>query len=442
MSGFFQGLFKGDRQPAAPSADDFADFAGTTSDQQPVKPVVNVPSGQPQTGATVSTVPYTKWYRVWERTSPKDFVQEAFILPFILFIVLWHVWGSRKNRRKAKVWVQAHLPTLQSEFAVVGYGGVPKESPPASFVSDLDLPESLLKEKSLNEFTTYATGRQNLAFVDVSLKLLKRYNPMLILGDWFLGLFFESIPPLIEKAEITAYAFDGKEKDLVPHAPGDVEEPKNKSSSSSYDGFVFAIVHKSVMRQLRHDRYDVSLTFTKDNPKLPEWATVMSEAAEITDMMLTPDLIKAVEAAGDLFESLIVTDQPTLKPTKINETTPGKRVILTLRVPSSNSSSAYQPTLPVFEAFLRLTDRLVSTAHFRPEVLRKLRATREEEIRKLKRADEEDKAEERKLAAEKLKKEERERLLRSMSAEEQRKYLEKERAREAKREAKKYTRRA
>lgn len=240
-------------------------------------------------------------------------MQEAFIIPFLLLIVFWHLWGSRKNRRKAKVWMQAHLPTLQNEFAVVGYSGVPKV---VDIAPEMELPEGLLKEKSVNEFATYATGRQNVAFIDVSMTLLKRYNPMLIVGDMVMGLFFDSVTPVVERAEITSYAFDGKEKDLVPAPPGESAEQKSKSGNSSYDGFVFAIAHKSAMRQLRIDRYDVSLTFTKDSPKLPEWLTVMSESAEITDMMLTPELIKAVGDAGDLFESLIVTDQPLEKPIK------------------------------------------------------------------------------------------------------------------------------
>jgi hypothetical protein len=68
------------------------------------------------------------------------------------------------------------------------------------------------------------------------------------------------------------------------------------------------------MKQLRDDRYDVSITTTKDNSKLPNWATVMSESAEVTDFLLTPELVKAVEQAGDLLEHLIVTDQPIDQP--------------------------------------------------------------------------------------------------------------------------------
>ena len=124
---------------------------------------------------------------------------------------------------------------------------------------------------------------------------------------------------------------------------------------------------------------------------------------------------------------------------RLEETTPRKRIQLSMTLPSS--SSGYDSTLPLFNNFLRFPDKLVGAAHFRGEVMRKLRNTREEEIKKLRRAEEEEKAEERKLAAEKLKKEERERLLRGMNAEEQRKYLEREAQRGQKRSMKKYTKR-
>lgn len=265
-------------------------------------------------------MPYTKWYRVWERTSPKDFSQEAFIIPFILVIIIFHFWGTGKNRRKAKAWAQAHVPVLQSEFAVVGYSGIAQKGEPTE---NIQIDETLLKEKSINEFATYATGRQNMAFMDVSIKLWKRYNPLLLFADSVLSIFIESVAAPIEKVEISAYPFDGKEKDIVPPSV-DKEQPeqRSKSNNSSYDGFVFAIVHKNAMRQLRQERYDVSLTFTRDNAKLPNWLTVMTESAEITDLILTPDFIKSVEEAGDLFEYLIISDQPAEKPTKYVQPAP------------------------------------------------------------------------------------------------------------------------
>ena len=57
------------------------------------------------------------------------------------------------------------------------------------------------------------------------------------------------------------------------------------------------------MKRLRNDRYDVSITTTRDNAKLPNWATVMSESAEVTDALLTPELVKAIGEAGELLGS-------------------------------------------------------------------------------------------------------------------------------------------
>lgn len=210
----------------------------------------------------------------------------------------------------------------------MGFGGVRKAPSidavsaegllKASVSDELVDPVTLLKEKTATEFSTYATGRQNVAFLDVSIKLLKRYNPIMYLADYIVSIFFEGWPAPVEKVELVAYTFDGKEKDLVPVPAGDKESleikaPKNKSS---YDGFVWAVAHKNSMRQLRSERYDVSMTFTKDNPKLPSWATVMSESSEITDTLLTPELIKAVEQAGESLEYLVISDQPIDKPTK------------------------------------------------------------------------------------------------------------------------------
>ena len=81
-------------------------------------------------------------------------------------------------------------------------------------------------------------------------------------------------------------------------------------------GFVFAVVHKDLMKRLREERYDLSLTATKDSAKLPVWVTTMSESAAITDALLTPELITAINDAGDRFEALVVTDQPIDQPKK------------------------------------------------------------------------------------------------------------------------------
>lgn len=245
----------------------------------------------------------------------------------MIFVIGLHIWGLRKNRRIAKKWVEAHAPLLEQEFAVVGFSG--RKQPnvddvqssglaQATAADEADAPDKILKEKSAQEFITYATGRQNVAFVDIKLSLFKRYNPLTLILEWVLNFFFDSARPPMERMEATAYPFDGREKEIVPRVKQDHEHPdtRSKGTQSAYDGFVWAVVHKDHMRHLREDRYDLSLTSTRDSPKLPVWTTVMGENAEITDSLLTPDLIKAVESAADDFEYLIITDQPIDKPLK------------------------------------------------------------------------------------------------------------------------------
>ena len=221
----------------------------------------------------------------------------------------------------------AHAPILKNEFAVVGFAG--RDSPlledveseglaKASASEKLTIPSELLKENTAQEYTTYATGRQNVAFVDVKITMFKRYNPFTLFLEYALSTFFDSIKAPEERMEATAYTFDGKEKELVA-VPSQREqtnlEERTKGLQSSYNGCVWAVVNKDNMRRLREDRYDISLTVTKDHPKLPLWASVMSESAEVTDALLTPELIKLVEEAGDAaFEYLIITDQPIDKP--------------------------------------------------------------------------------------------------------------------------------
>jgi Protein of unknown function (DUF1682) len=373
---------------------------------------------------------------VWERTQLSDFKSEAILLPFLILAIVVHLWGTKTNRRKSKKWMAAHAPVLSSEFALVGYENKPTQL--EGEVAADSLPAGLLMEKTTQDFQSYATGRQNIAWVDLKLQLLRLSNPPLMGAEWLLSLFFESFQAPRQVMETVIYSFDGNEKKFVlPGVPGS-EEVAPKVGNSTYDGFVFAIVNKSAMRHLRDERYDVSLTYTKDHAKLPAWATVMSESAEVTETMLTKDLIAAVEKAGEALEYLIVTDQPIDKPTKLEEAVPRKRLYLCTKVPSG---SDYSNTLPLFQTVLRLPDHLVQSAHFRPEVLRKLNQTREAEIKKLKRVSDEEAEEERKRLAEKVKKEERDRKMRGMTADEQRKFLEKESTRKQKRDEKKMTKR-
>ena len=123
----------------------------------------------------------------------------------------------------------------------------------------------------------------------------------------------------------------------------------------------------------------------------------------------------------------------------IDETNPRKRIFLKYRLPSDNN---YDRLLPIFEYFLRLSDQLTQSAHFRPEVLKKIKLVREEAIRLIKKAGEEEKAEERAAERERVKKAKRDAELKALDAKAQKKYLEKEREKDLRKGQKKSTQRA
>ncbi|KAL7923915.1 hypothetical protein ACQKWADRAFT_288254 [Trichoderma austrokoningii] len=429
MADALKNMFGGAKseQAAAGKPDsDFADFAGAPD---PVPEAA--PDAATLTGATAQPtgeVVWTKWYNIHERHSLSEFKAEGVILVIAAIIFLFHMIGTRANRSKARAWVKAHAPTIKSEFASVGFRGVP------TLDSDFDA-KSFIKEKSLFEFASYATGRQNVAFMDVKITLAKRFNPFLNYIELGLSLVTDTFAGPEDIVEATIYPFDGKEELTLPPAAGGVEA-RPKDSKSTFDGFVWAIVNKSSMQKLRDDRYDVSLTATKDHPKLPEWLTVMSENAEITETFLTADLIEAARKAGDLFDYLIISDQPADKPTRLEETAPRKRVVLKYRLPSNNN---YDQFIPLFEQFTRIPDALVRDAHFRPEVLKRVRATRESMIAQLKKAIDEEKNEERQLEKERAKKAKRDADLQGLDAKQQKRYLEKEKEKEMRKSQKRMT---
>ncbi|KAL9056261.1 MAG: hypothetical protein Q9162_003052 [Coniocarpon cinnabarinum] len=445
------------QNPAATPEDaDFADFAGAPQ-PSPIPSVYNAASSSLAASAETTSSyrgqplirPYTKWYRVWERVTIADFYSELFILPFIIVIVLVHLWGTRQNRRKVRSWASAHKRILDSEYALVGFERLPKAGSSDSAGGGPDEPMTIMKQKKATEYTSYATGRQNVAFTDFKITLARRHNPPMRIGEAALGLFMESQAPTVERMEANTFAFDGKETELAPLLGAQVTEqglqpptPEQKAAvkgdfKSSFDGFVFAVVNKDLMKRLREERYDLSLTSTKDHQRLPGWAAVMSESAEITESLLTPELIKAIESAGERqFESLIISDMPIDAPRKLNDIVPRKRLSLSLRLPSNDQ---YSNTQSLFQYFLRLPDHLAQVSRYRSEAMRRVKTTREEERKKIKAKFESEAAEERKNVADKGKKEERDNRLRGLSADEQRKALEKERAQDLRKGQRKKT---
>lgn len=121
---------------------------------------------------------------------------------------------------------------------------------------------------------------------------------------------------------------------------------------------------------------------------------------------------------------------------RLDETAPRKRIFLKYRLPSDNN---YEPLLPIFQCFIRIADQLVKEAHFRPEVLKKVKSVREDVAKQIQRADLEEKSEERNFEREKARKAKRDQELSQLDAKGQKKYLEREREKELRKQQKKMT---
>jgi len=332
------------------------------------------------------------------------------VLLLIGLVVGLHIWGSRRNKSIATGFLASIAPVLTKEFAQVGF------SKPASDRQESSA-EAAINAVSNQEFVSYATGRNNIAFMHTAIKLQHRNNPITLLIEFIVSFLFDQIPMPRDTITMIIQPFDGA-------------EPTKVHGNSKYDNFVWALVNKRQMRRWRDERYDLSLTRTSDWEGLPEWLAVMGESKEIGDTCLYKELKDVVKECQSFFEMILVTDLPKEKPSKLSELTSRKRITLELALPAPSTSPELLQRL--VSAFIRLTDHLVANAHFRAEVLRKVKATREEETRKLKRALEEETKEERELKLAEKKKADRDTKLRAMSAAEQKKFLEKERQREAK----------
>ncbi|KAF3927703.1 hypothetical protein ABW21_db0204465 [Orbilia brochopaga] len=436
--GLFGGKDESSSASAVSSDADFADFAASTVEtiaSAATSIAASAVSGAADAQATGQPVgpgifgDGQPWYAFWTRVSPGDFVTEYFVVGFLTLMISWHFIGVGLNRKIAKNWVLQHVPLLQREYARVGFQrtlttteDVKDAVAAGKYVGN---EKDLIREENSQEFVHYSSGRMNVLTTVFDIKLKGRGNPFLWAFEVITAFFLDSVEAPSDTVTITSYAADG------------ADASKTGGHNSKFDGFVWGVVNKKAMAKHREARYDVSLTKTVDTNKLPAWLTVMTESAEITDLLLTKDLIAAIEAYGPSFQYLLITDQPADKPTTVAEfDKTKKRIMLHLNLDSSKDNSG-----PLMEYFLRLPDTLASNAHFRPEVLRKVRSMREEERRKLERVEEEKKAEERQANRDEKKKQERDAKLRSLSAEEQKKFLEKEKEKEFKKASKKQVRR-
>lgn len=247
-----------------------------------------------------------------------------------------------------------------------------------------------------DHYTSYATGRTNIAKVGISVQLQPRHNLFLWVTETILSFFFDSI-----KTPEDTVLFE-----IIPF--------------NQYDNFIFAIVSKLGMDKARKLCYYLSLTRTSDSSKLPESFVFMSEANELQEKLFTKELESALDlSSASYIKSIAFTDQPHDRPEKILDLKPIRRVVIQTKLVTGDDQLARIGK--VLEAIFNVVDRLsTQEISIKPETSKKIVKTREVEIGKLKKIEEDEKQE--KLADEKAKQRKAEReKLRKLSPEEQEK---------------------
>jgi hypothetical protein len=207
------------------------------------------------------------------------------------------------------------------------------------------------------------------------------------------------------------------------------------AADSKFEPFIFGVVNKDYMKTARDENYYLSLTRTSDSPKLPPYMTFMSESSEITDTIFSSELSEAVHEAGasHVLQAITVTDQLSDRPKSLEDAQSRPRIILTLKFPRNEAEK--NASIKIVNAAINLVDVCIEKAKWRPEVARKVKATREAELKKVQKALDEVKAEE--LAQKKAEqKREQQESRQKLSSKAEQKEREKEQKRQQKKQQK------
>lgn len=315
-----------------------------------------------------------------------------FLFIFILYI-LFSEYGRIVNASRAKKWFEILYPFFTSQFIQVGL----KKNDPMP-----------LRFQNPAYFISYATGRIYIDYLYMQFKFPMRQNIISFLKHILIAFFMDKPVPK-----------DRLYIDMV-------------ISDNVFDDFVFAVVNKAHMRWLCEKYYHLSFTRVLETPLLPETYVVMSEFSEIMSILLEDNksFTQCIQTSNSELEYLIISDQPAKRPKNPDQTF-RKTITFCVQLPSLRHPDN---VLSIVTQCIAFVDTLVNRAHWRSNIIQKIKAARDEANRKLKKLDEEKLAKILKKKAEKDK-QEKERI-RKLSSQEQKKYLEKERERKYKKQIK------
>ncbi|KAA8912695.1 hypothetical protein TRICI_003413 [Trichomonascus ciferrii] len=350
--------------------------------------------------ASSTTPPEWQNMTILQRLMDYDWTKEAIIGGTLLAYVALHFYGVNRNKSKVTKWINDHNEVLANQFYQVGT----KHPQGDLIVSD-----------SPTQFTTYASGRENIRNLTAAITLKNRQNIVTMFMEEVMGMFWK--------------IFQTKDSIEIVIRP-----------SIGLDPFIFAVVNKEVMQAAREDNYYLSLTRTTDSEKLPIYYTFMTESAEISDAMFNSELSEAIHHPNsqNVLEYVAITDQLTDRPTTLEAAAARPQIRLSMKFPSSKED--LEASKKVLNSAINMIDFAAKKGRWRPEVTRKIKNTREAEVKKVQKLLDEEKAEE--LAQKKAeKKREQQQNLSKLSPAEQRKAEQKEREKEQRKQAKRQSKR-
>ncbi|GEQ70218.1 hypothetical protein JCM33374_g3894 [Metschnikowia sp. JCM 33374] len=314
---------------------------------------------------------------IFERLQLADWRLELFtVFTCFIFVFLYRL-GDSYNTNKVSSFLNGVKAVFEENFYLFG------------------VETGKLYEKDSSEnFSSYASGRENISKVNLTFRLAPRQNFFLWIMESAFAFFTESVATPEDRVDIVI------------------------SPSTDYENFITAIVSKLGMNEYRKLNYYLSLTKTSDSASLPESFVFMSEANDYQEKTLTERLAKSLNVSmASYLRYLSFTDQPNERPIAIRDLIPNRRVVLSLKLVTGKQQLA--EISEVLAAIFEIIDQ-ISTGEisFRAESSKKVVKTRESEIAKIKRAQEAIKQEELAEEKAKLKREEKEKL-RNLSREEQ-----------------------
>lgn len=94
---------------------------------------------------------------------PQSYVYESMLISLVFMFLMNYKSGKRTNEVVADRWVRSVMNVVKGNFALVGFGETPNQED-----------EAVILEESAHEYTFYASGRENLQFLEASFEVIER----------------------------------------------------------------------------------------------------------------------------------------------------------------------------------------------------------------------------------------------------------------------------